>query len=256
MARPVKYTVDYFPHQCKHGKTMFIIEQRYGIAGYAFWFKLLERLGSTDGHFIDCRNVSEWEFLQAITQQTPETCTEILDLLSKLDAIDRDLWAEKVIWCQNFVDGISEVYKNRRVEMPAKPSFYDQKPSDAAVSTDEKPQSRVKESRVKESKEEEEDETGTAARSRVTPSKMSDEEWLSHLQGNSAYEGLDIPTLYQKMLVWCETNGKQPTRKRFVNWLNREDKPMKGTPKNGTGSGSNQQSASQPGKYAGRETVI
>ena len=51
MTRPMKKGVDYFPHACVHGQTMFILEQRWGNDGYAFWFKLLEMLGTTEGHF-------------------------------------------------------------------------------------------------------------------------------------------------------------------------------------------------------------
>jgi len=33
------------------------------------------------------------------------------------------------------------------------------------------------------------------------------------------------------MQAWCSANGKQPSRKRFVNWLNRTERPItaKGT---------------------------
>lgn len=164
MARPAKQTVDYFPHVCNHKKTLYIIEQRYGNDGYAFWFKLLELLGSTDGHYLDTNDIAAWEYLIAKVSLDEKMCVEILDLLAKLGAIDHDLWREKVVWSQNFVDGISEVYKNRRVELPTKPeflqtetptrgSFYRQKPCSEGVSTDRNPQSKVKESRVEESKE-------------------------------------------------------------------------------------------------------
>ena len=150
MARPKKQTVDYFPHMCNHKKTIYILEQKYGNNGYAFWFKLLEMLGSAEGHYLDLSDDTAWEFLQAKTQLDDSLCTEILTLLAKLDAIDAELWSAKVVWSQNFVDGISDVYRNRRVEIPPKPSFYIQKPDKEEVSTDEKPQSKVKESKVKE----------------------------------------------------------------------------------------------------------
>ena len=152
MARPKKKTVDYFPHSCTHGKTLFIIEQKYGNDGYAFWFKLLEFLGDTDGHYIDLNDEMVQEFLQAKTSLSKEMCNEILDLLAKLKAIDAELWEHKIVWSQNFVDGISDVYKNRRVEIPSRPSFYIQKLATADISTDENPQSKVKESKVEESK--------------------------------------------------------------------------------------------------------
>jgi len=135
MARPKKKIVDYFPHQCVSGKTMFVLEQEFGNDGYAFWFKLLELLGSTDGHFFDCRNVSEFKFLQAKTKTSQDSASRMLDLLRDLGAIDSVLWDKKVIWSQNFVDGLSTVYSNRKVEMPVKPSFYGQKLTTAAVST-------------------------------------------------------------------------------------------------------------------------
>ena len=152
MARPKKRTVDYFPHQCKHGKTMFILEQKYGNDGYAFWFKLLELLGSTEGHYLQLENPADWEFLQAKTRLDDGFCREILDLLARLEAIDRELWeSHRVVWSQNFVDGVTEVYRNRKVETPSRPSFYTQKPCSNDVSTPENPQSKVEESRVKDS---------------------------------------------------------------------------------------------------------
>lgn len=151
MARPKKQTVEYFPHQCTHGKTMFILEEKYGNNGYAFWFKLLEQLGNTEGHYLDLNNSSIYEFLQAITRTSESLFNEILDLLAKLQAIDPELWKEKIIWSQNFVDGISSVYANRRVETPTKPNFYRQKPQPNDISTDEKPHSIVEYSIVEKS---------------------------------------------------------------------------------------------------------
>jgi len=167
MSRPKKATVDYFPHDCSHKTTIYILEKKFGNNGYAFWFKLLELLGSTEGHFFDCRNPGNWEFLQAKTNLDDNSCNEILNLLSKLKAIDSELWENnKVIWCQNFVDRIADVYKNRRAEVPKKPSFHrpkpqpievstDENPADKdfeEVSTDENPQSKVKESKVNKTK--------------------------------------------------------------------------------------------------------
>lgn len=58
--------------------------------------------------------------------------------------------------------------------------------------------------------------------------KLTDEEWIKSLKSNIAYSGIDIDTLYGKMIAWCEVKGKKPTRARLLNWLNREEKPMQG----------------------------
>jgi hypothetical protein len=123
MSRPVKDTVNYFPHSCTHGQTMYIIEKKYGIGGYGAWFKILEQLGITSNHFIDCRNNGTLEFLQAITYLEESTLREMLDLLAKLDAIDKELWQVSVIWSQHFVDGIAQVYINRKREIPKRPEY-------------------------------------------------------------------------------------------------------------------------------------
>lgn len=58
---------------------------------------------------------------------------------------------------------------------------------------------------------------------------LSDDEWIQSLSMDSAYTGLDVPREHAKMVRWCETNGKQPSRKRLVNWLNRAEIPMVGS---------------------------
>ncbi len=101
---------------------MSILEQRYQNTGYAFWFKLLEILGDSDGHYFRVGNPADLAYLGSYTHTTPETATEILDLLALLDAIDPVLWAEKCIWVQNFVDGLVPVYAKRDTEIPHKPN--------------------------------------------------------------------------------------------------------------------------------------
>ncbi len=98
---------------------MFIIEQKFGNDGYAFWFKLLELLGDTADHYIDLKKRRQrGSFYRRKPGWTGDICNEILDLLAKLQAIDAELWEEEIIWCQNFVDGISDVYRNRRTKPP------------------------------------------------------------------------------------------------------------------------------------------
>lgn len=108
MARPRKNIVDYFPHNCKHGQTLFILEQRFD-HGYKFFFKLLEALGGAENHYLNLNNDTEFEFLGAKTKLSIEEMVDMLDLLAKLSAIDKVLWSRKVVWSQNFVDGIADV---------------------------------------------------------------------------------------------------------------------------------------------------
>lgn len=150
MARPQKQTVDYFPHRCKPGKTMFILETRYSDKGYTFWFKLLELLGSTESHSYYFDKEDNCEYLQAYTRTTKEQATEILDLLANLDAIDKELWINNhIIWSDNFVDGIKDAYRNRIVVIPNKPVSDVRNTTVKEVSDVRNPQSIVKKSIIK-----------------------------------------------------------------------------------------------------------
>lgn len=154
MARPKKAVVDYFPHYVTHGKTMFTIEGKFGNDGYAFWFKLLEMLGATENHFIDCNDFTTWEFMLAKTRLSGDNVDNILAVLAKCGSIDADLWEHRIIWSDHFVENLSTVYLRRRVSVPTKEDVWGlcmQKPRSSGDNVVKNPQSKVKESKGKES---------------------------------------------------------------------------------------------------------
>ena len=129
MARPKRQTVDYFPHFVKGGRTIFILEDRFGNDGYVFWYKVLEILGDAEGHFYDCSNGSNWAFLLAKTHLTEEEANNIISVLIDLGKIDAELWAAKrILWVDNFVKNLSEVYRTRHSDLPLKPCFEPENP--------------------------------------------------------------------------------------------------------------------------------
>lgn len=56
--------------------------------------------------------------------------------------------------------------------------------------------------------------------------KLCDDDFLAELQAKEAYQDLNVRNVFSKMVAYCELRGKQPTRGRLLNWLNREDRPM------------------------------
>jgi hypothetical protein len=54
----------------------------------------------------------------------------------------------------------------------------------------------------------------------------SNSEWLASLKANAAYSHVNIEREHAKMLVWCGAHKKQPTRRRFIAWLNRCEPPL------------------------------
>jgi hypothetical protein len=62
-------------------------------------------------------------------------------------------------------------------------------------------------------------------------SALSPDALISEMVSNPAYEGIDVRRELYKMVAWCNAHGKEPTRRRFVNWLNRVDTlPVRASP--------------------------
>lgn len=58
--------------------------------------------------------------------------------------------------------------------------------------------------------------------------RLTDEQFLAELMVDPTYAGIDVSREHGKMLRWCEVNRRHPTRRRFLNWLNRAERPMSG----------------------------
>jgi len=76
-------------------------------------------------------------------------------------------------------------------------------------------------------------ENGSQKPKRSTPKPADDEEWLKSLEADPTYAGVAIRVELGKMRRWCEENNQMPSRKRFVNWINRAPRPMNGQHHNG-----------------------
>jgi len=229
MTRPKKQTVDYFPHTCTHKKTMFILEQKYGNDGYAFWFKLLEMLGSTEGHCLYFKNGMDWEYLIAKTKLEKEKCTEMLDLLANLKAIDKKLWNEnKVVWCDNFIENIKDAYRNRVEDIPDKPNFLHKKPISKEITDVRNPHTKLKDTRLKKN-------INTAPSSKELKAignivfNFKTAKWENIKKEDielwkEAYPACDIELGLKQMKVWLLNNPKKRKKnyRRFIsNWLSR-----------------------------------
>ncbi len=117
MARPPKNNVDYFPFICEEGNKMFYLEETYGNDGFATFVKLLRELGKTDFHYLNLSKSKTLMYLSAKCKVTKEVLLAIINDLVDLEKFDKTLWEEdKVIWCQDFINGIQDAYKKRNNE--------------------------------------------------------------------------------------------------------------------------------------------
>ena len=123
MARPKKNTVDYFPHDCHPNKELEIFINKHGNEGYAFYYRLFELLGVTPDHRYDCNKSVNYQYLLTKTGVKEDSFEQLMISLVDLDIVDKELWKDKIIWVQSFVDSIADVYKSRTTELPTKDSF-------------------------------------------------------------------------------------------------------------------------------------
>ncbi len=79
---------------------------------------------------------------------------------------------------------------------------------------------------------------GKAKAPKKKVSDMADEEWLQHLEKQEALAGVDIRRELGKAQFWAGENGRQCTRKFFVNWLGKAPRTLT---TNGHGQSSRQQ---------------
>jgi hypothetical protein len=186
--RPKKQTVDYFPHytDASEGKTLTILQNRFGNDGYAAWFRLLERLGHSDGHAYCCASPEDWNYLVAKLHVSDISATEILDLLAKLGAIDSDLWSRKIIWCHKFVDGLTEVYRKRKQDLPSMPCI---SVAETPIPVAEITQSRVEDSKGKDSRGDKVTQKPKEQKREVSDSVLITEDQLGKLIAQFGEEG-------------------------------------------------------------------
>jgi len=162
LTRARKQTIEYFPHRCDQGRVLAILERYWANDGYAVFFKIIERLGKTEGHVLDFRKPDQWEYFLSRALVSEENANAILNKLAEIEVIDKELWKHRIVWDQDFIDDIADLYSRRKIELPTKPDIphaetpligkdVDRNPVEEPVSGADvsiNPQSKVKESKV------------------------------------------------------------------------------------------------------------
>lgn len=127
MGRPLKRYVEWFPHDVKASRQSNTIEalemakgadgEPLGNNGYAFWFKLLEMLGATDGMYIDCSKPDQWLRLTSRMRMSTEDARICIETLVTMGAIDRRYWEkQQIIWCPNLISRVQEALPRRGLD--------------------------------------------------------------------------------------------------------------------------------------------
>lgn len=231
MTRPRKANVDYFPHDCTHGKTIFILESKFGNDGYAVWFKILERLGNADGHFIDLRDLSSFLHLAAYCRISQEYLIEIVDTLADLGAIDRELWRNKVLFSGGLIERITDAYRKRLLNLPTREkvisALFAVSPKETRQSAPETPQSPAESpQREREREREIKEKTQTTDGNRVEVSiRKSVEEKRQFIRDRFHFTDNEIEIEVEEIILKYQKRSPGPDVWLFISrWFkNRRD---------------------------------
>jgi hypothetical protein len=122
MARPQADTVEYVPLFTRDGKTLYVLESKFGNDGWAIWFKILKLLGGSPGHFYDFQSDSAWQYLVSKLLVTEDRARQILQTLVSLEAIDKEAYAKNMLWVPNLLVNLEPVYRKRGRPVPNRPA--------------------------------------------------------------------------------------------------------------------------------------
>jgi hypothetical protein len=116
MARPDRHDVDYFPFIAKRGRTLNILQSKYGLEGIGFFTNLLRFLALTpDHHYCIKDDIDKMNFFAEIGIENEQKGIDIIELLVKTGKLDKELWEEhKVIVSESFLESLREAYRLRK----------------------------------------------------------------------------------------------------------------------------------------------
>jgi hypothetical protein len=218
MARPERNTVDYFPHLLGEGKKMYFIENKYGNNGYATWYKILEKLGSSEYHYLNLNREDELMFLAAKCKVSEELLISIINDLVKMEVFSKELWANKIIWCPQFMESIEDAYKKRNNKCITLDglrllltSLGILKPSKCTIKGDVKPQ------RIEEDSKEEDSKVNYRSFAHLKLSFLEFDKLKA-----AGYSQIQIDNILNQIENYAKNKNYKNLYLTAINWLNKE----------------------------------
>jgi len=159
MARPERHDVDYFPFWIKDGRTLFLLESKYGCKGTGFFTNLMRFLCATPDHYFCVKEETDRLYFYAKCHCDEVSGAEMMDIMAKTGKIDAALWVSAgVIVSEDLLRSLSYAYRKRSNDIITIAEIAKKHVSSDVngVSGDvnglkggDKPQSKVKKSKVK-----------------------------------------------------------------------------------------------------------
>lgn len=115
MARPERHDADYFPFFVKDGKTLYILESKYGLEGIGFFTNLMRFLTKQPDHHICIADETDRLYFFAQIHCPVDKGMDMLDTMTKTGKIDGDLWITyRVIVSPDLLKSLEAAYLKRK----------------------------------------------------------------------------------------------------------------------------------------------
>jgi hypothetical protein len=174
VSRPERHDADYFPFYVKDGKTLFVLQHKYGLEGIGFFTNLMRFLTQTPDHYLCIADPGDSLYLFSRIGVDEEKGLRMIEDMVLTAKLHKSLWiTHNVIVSEDLLDSLNALYEKRnnpiitieeiekRVSGADNPQATEfpgvetpQEGGEEEVSGDDNPQSKVKKSKVKKSREE------------------------------------------------------------------------------------------------------
>ena len=114
MARPERKNADYFPFYAKDGRTLFLLESKYGCKGTGFFTNVMRFLTLETDHHVNIQDETDAMYFFSKCHCDVESGMDMLGIMSKTGKINKELWDINVVASQALFDSLADAYRNRK----------------------------------------------------------------------------------------------------------------------------------------------
>ena len=114
MARPERHDCDYFPFYARDGKTLFILEDKYGCKGTGFFTNVMRFLTLREDHWFSIQDDSDRMYFFSKCKCDEESGVDMLNIMAKTRKIHTSLWVSSaVITSPDLLESLKDAYRKR-----------------------------------------------------------------------------------------------------------------------------------------------
>ena len=122
MARLLKKTIDYFPHDCIQSIGLFLIQSRFGKSfGYRVYYELKELLGISDDLTLEYTDDKRKLYVEAKLDVERNKLEKVLSFMAEIGILHKDSYEAGYLFSPELVLSVEDVYKKRKTPKPHPP---------------------------------------------------------------------------------------------------------------------------------------